>query len=48
MSECVVLTPTEIKDLEEKKNTVVEKKGGGKTAAIFLFITIGTAATILF
>ena len=48
MSECVVLTPTEIKDLEEKKNTVVEKKGGGKTAAIFLFITIGTAAAILF
>ena len=48
MSECVVLTPTEIKDLEEKKNAVVEKKGCGKTAAIFLFITIGTAAAILF
>jgi hypothetical protein len=48
MSECVVLTPTEIKDLEEKKKAVVETKGCGKTAAIFLFITIGTAAAILF
>ena len=48
MSECVVLTPIEIKDLEEKKKAVVEKKGCGKTAAIFLFITIGTAAAILF
>ena len=48
MSECVVLTPIEIKDLEEKKKAVVETKGCGKTAAIFLFITIGTAAAILF
>ena len=37
-----------LKKLEEKKKAVVEKKGCGKTAAIFLFITIGTAAAILF
>jgi hypothetical protein len=48
MSQCLVLTPSEIKALEEKKKAVVENKGCGKTAAIFLCITIGTAAAILF
>ncbi len=48
ISECIVLTPQGIKDLEEQKATKAnnEKKGCGQTAAVILLIVIGSLLSI--
>jgi hypothetical protein len=48
MSECLVLKPEEIKDLEEKNKALAEKKGCGKSSAVLALIVIGSAAAFLF
>lgn len=48
ISECITLTPEEVELLEKNKKAVSEKKGCGKPAAVFVIITIVTAASLLF
>ncbi len=48
MSECLVLKPEEIRDLEEKNKALAEKKGCGKTAAFLALIVISSAAALIF
>lgn len=48
MSECLVLKPEEITDLEEKNKALSEKKGCGKTAAFLALIVIGLFGVIFY
>lgn len=49
ISECLILTPVEIKDLEEKNKVLLaEKKGCGTKTAVVLLITLGSIISLFF
>ena len=48
MSECLVLKPEEITDLENKNKALAEKKGCGKSTAVLTLIVIGSAVALIF
>lgn len=48
MSECLVLKPEEISELEEKNKAMANNKGCGKTAAVLAFIMICSTAALIF
>ncbi len=47
MSECLVLKPEEIRDLEDKNKALAEKKGCGKPVAVLALIVIGSATILI-
>lgn len=48
LSECLVLKPEDVKQLEEKNKALANNKGCGKTAAVLIGLCIGSAALLFF
>lgn len=47
LSECLVLKPEDVKQLEDNNKALASKKGCGKTAAVFVCMSIGIAVALI-